>query len=267
MNRRWLLLVILGLCSLAGGVIWVASSPSNPHDFAGQCDTCHLKEPQGRGEELIFNYDIDYGCNYCHEIPDKNSHPSQMTPSMAMPEGFKLDWLGRMTCATCHDPHLDNWGVNPFLLRGDGLSGRGFCALCHNELQQPGSQHRIAEIVHAKNALTPTREELNSVLDRVSIECINCHDGSVGKVVNIDIAGGETLTYAGRKMNHPIGMNYIESSQYNDKLHPVESLSPLIALVDGKVGCSSCHNQYSHEITMLSMSNKGSGLCMQCHNL
>ena len=266
MNRRNLLLVIFGLCSLAGGALWVASSPSNPHDFAEQCETCHLREPQRVGEELIFNYDIDYVCNYCHEIPETNSHPSLMVPSMPMPAGFPLDWQGRMTCATCHDPHRDNWGVNPALLRGDGVTGRLFCALCHNELQQPGSQHRIAEIVHAKNALTPSREEASSILDRVSLECLNCHDGAVGKAINYQLAGEETLTYSGRSMNHPIGMNYRDAAQFNDQLHPVESLSPLITLVDGKVGCASCHNQYSHELTMLVTSNKGSGLCMQCHN-
>ncbi len=266
MNRQILLLSILGLCSLAGGALWVASSPSNPHDFAEQCETCHLLEPQRKGDVLIFNYDIDYLCNYCHEIPEGNSHPSQMVPSMAMPAGFPLDWQGRMTCATCHDPHRDDWGVNPALLRGDGVAGRVFCALCHNELEQPGSQHRIAEIVHAKNALTPSREEISSILDRVSLECINCHDGAVGKVIDVRMVGEETLTYAGRNMNHPIGMNYNDVAQYNDKLRPVEDLSPLITLVDGKVGCSSCHNQYSHELTMLAMNNKGSLLCLQCHN-
>ena len=266
-NRRSLLLLtILGLCSLAGGALWVASSPSNPHDFSEQCETCHLLEPQRAGEELIFNYDIDYVCNHCHEIPGTNSHPSLVVPSMAMPAGFPLDWQGRMTCATCHDPHRDDWGVNPALLRGEGVSGRIFCALCHKELQKPGSQHRIAEIVHAKNALTPTSEEISSILDSISLECINCHDGSVGKVIDVRIVGEETLTYAGRSMDHPIGMNYREASQYNRKLRPVESLSPLITLVDGKVGCASCHNQYSHELTMLVTSNKGSGLCMQCHN-
>lgn len=263
MKRRSLLLSILGLCSLAGGALWVASSPSNPHDFAEQCETCHLITPQKAGEELIFNYDIDYVCNHCHEIPGTNSHPSLMVPSMPMPAGFPLDWQGRMTCATCHDPHRENWGVNPALLRGDGVAGRTFCALCHDELQQPGSQHRIAEIVHAKNALTPSREEVGRILDRVSYECIGCHDSAIGMARS---AGEETLTYAGRSMDHPIGMNYREAAQSNDELRPVESLSPLITLVDGKVGCSSCHNQYSHELIMLVMSNKGSDLCMQCHD-
>lgn len=266
MNRQRLLLLIIGLCFLAAGAVWVASSPSNPHDFVEQCETCHLLEPQRRGDVLIFNYDIDYLCNYCHEIPGTNSHPSQMVPSMPMPAGFPLDWQGRMTCATCHDPHLENWGVNPALLRGEGIAGRIFCALCHDELQQPGSQHRLAEIVHAKNALTPNREEINSILDRVSLECLSCHDGAVGKAMNVRIAREETLTYSGRSMDHPIGMNYGDAARYNDKLHPVESLSPLITLIDGKVGCSSCHNQYSHELTMLVINNKGSRLCLQCHN-
>lgn len=266
MKRQRLLLVIIGLCAWGGGALWVASSPRNPHDFVEQCETCHLTVPQKAGEELLFNYDIDYVCNYCHEIPGKNSHPSEMVPSMPMPSGFPLDWQGRMTCATCHDPHLENWGVNRALLRGGGVTGRLFCALCHEELQQPGSQHRIAEIVHAKNALTPSREEINSILDPVSLECISCHDGAVGKAMNVRLAGDATLTYAGRNMDHPIGMNYREAAQYSRKLHPVESLSPLIMLVDGKVGCSSCHNPYSHELTMLAMGNKGSALCLQCHN-
>lgn len=266
MNQRSLFLLIIGLCTLVGGALWVASSPSNPHDFADQCETCHLNVPQKEGEDLLFNYDIDYTCNYCHEIPGGNSHPSEIVPSMKMPAGFPLDWQGRMTCATCHDPHLENWGVNRALLRGGGVTGRLFCALCHDVLQQSGSQHRITELVHAKNALTPSKEEINSILDRVSLECISCHNGTVGKAMSVRLPGEEKLTYSGRNMDHPIGMNYREVTLYNDKFHPVESLSPLIMLVDGKVGCSSCHNPYSHELTMLSMNNRGSALCLQCHN-
>lgn len=266
MTQRSLLLILCGLGMLAGGAFWVGSSPSNPHDFAGQCEICHLLEPLNTGEELIFHYDIDYLCNHCHEITNINSHPSQTHPTMLMPSGFPLDWQGRMTCATCHDPHFDDWGSNPHLLRGE-VTGRSFCALCHNELEQPGSQHRIAEIVHAKNALSPTQEELSGTLDRISLECVICHDGSVGKVIDYRTVGEETLTYAGRYMSHPIGMNYREATQQKQKLRPVESLSTLITLVDGKVGCSSCHNQYSHELTMLVTSNRGSSLCLQCHDM
>lgn len=263
-QRLFLILIVLCL-SIAAGV-WVASSPNNPHDFSGQCDICHLEVPPASGGELIFNYDIDYLCNYCHEIPSKNSHPSQMVPSMVLPAGFPRDWQGRMTCTTCHDPHMDNWGINTFLLRG-GVTGRNFCALCHQELDKPGSQHRIAEIVHAKNALTPTYDELSGTLDRVSLECIGCHDGTVGKVTDFKIAGEEILTFAGRSMSHPIGMIYSESAQNRQRIRPLENLSPLITLIDGKVGCSSCHNQFSHELTMLATSNKGSSLCMQCHDM
>ena len=266
MNRRNLFVALCGLCLLAGGAFLVASSPNNPHDFSGQCETCHLQEPLNPGEVLIFNYDIDYLCNHCHEIPELNSHPSQTIPTMPMPAGFPLDWQGRMTCATCHDPHLDEWGSNPQLLRGE-VTGRSFCALCPPELQQSGSQHRIAELVHAKNALTPTQVELSGTLDRVSLECIICHDGSVGKAIDYRNAGEETLTFTGQSLSHPIGMNYHEATQQNRRLRPVESLSPLITLVDGKVGCSSCHNQYSDELAMLVISNRGSALCMQCHEM
>jgi predicted CXXCH cytochrome family protein len=266
MPRRRLLAILGGLGLFVGGAIWVGSSPSNPHNFAGQCEICHLLEPLTPGEELIFRYDIDYLCNHCHEIPVKNSHPSQTIPTMSMPAGFPLDWQKRMTCATCHDPHLDDWGNNPHLLRG-AVTGRSFCALCHPELQQPGSQHRIAEIVHAKNALTPSQEELSGTLDRVSLECIICHDGSVGKVIDYRVAGGEILTYAGQSLSHPIGMNYREATQQKRRLRPVESLSPLITLIDGKVGCSSCHSQYSQERDMLTTSNRGSSLCLQCHEM
>lgn len=264
MRRRYPL-ILFSLLVLVGGAIWVASSPNNPHEFSGQCETCHLQEPQLQGETLIFNYDIDYLCNYCHEIPGTNSHPSQIFPSMAMPKGFPLDWQGRMTCATCHDPHLEAWGINPHLLRG-GVTGRQFCALCHSNLEEPGSEHHIAEIVHAQNALTPTQEEINGYLDRISIECVSCHDGNVGKVINFQVAGGETLTYEGSSLSHPIGMNYQEAQQQTKNLHPVESLSPLITLIDGKVGCSSCHNQYSTEPDFLTMSNRGSALCLECHD-
>lgn len=268
MKHRQVLMCFFSLCLFVFGAIWVVSSPNNPHNFAEECETCHLITPQtAEDDPLIFNYDIDYLCNYCHEIPGQNSHPSQMVPSMAMPADFPLDWQGRVSCATCHDPHLEEWGLNRHLLRG-GVTGRDFCTLCHHGLNQSGAEHRIADIVHARNALTPTQEEISGALDSVSLQCVdNCHVRSVGKVVDYRYPGDESLTYAGRYMNHPIGMNYREALQHTERLRPAESLSPMIALIEGKVGCASCHNQYSHEQAILTTSNRKSALCLQCHDM
>lgn len=265
--KRAELWVIGVLLLVGGGLVWrVDGVPSNPHDFAEQCEACHLNIPQQQGEKLLFNYDIDYVCRYCHEeLNDQNSHPSQMVPRMKIPDGFPLDWMGRVTCATCHDPHAENWGVNRNLLRGE-VAGRDFCILCHDEFKQAQGLHLIAEIVHSRKESEPSIGKRGAALDAQSSICVSCHDEAVGMVADPGTSI-ERAMYRGRNMGHPIGFKYAEATRHNRKYIPVGSLPAVITLVEGKVGCTSCHNPYSREKFMLVMSNSGSALCLACHDL
>lgn len=248
------LLVVLGLG--AGG---------NPHAFAGRCDLCHLSDPEP-GEPGLFVLDVDSLCNGCHLMPEKNSHPSRILPNQPVPEDFPLDWQGRITCATCHDPHADDFQDNPDLLRTEAR-GRSFCLLCHETLFGDGLPHAgVGGMAHAKSSTPPDRETLSRLLDPVSLECLECHDGLIAPDAGYRLPGAESLTYRERMLSHPIGVDYREASLRRRNLKPMEALPPLIALYEGKVGCGSCHNPYSNEPSMLVFSDRRSALCLGCHD-
>lgn len=101
-------------------------------------------------------------------------------------------------------------------------------------------------------------------LDVESVECLSCHQDSI--TVNEPLQ----VCHQG-ECDHPIGVSYISFSSRNRGLVPVEGLDPAIKLIDGKMGCRTCHAPYApadHETAsdpMLSVDNTGSGLCVACH--
>ena len=80
--------------------------------------------------------------------------------------------------------------------------------------------------------------------------------------------------------DHPIGASYEALSGRNRGLVTPARLDPAIKLVDGKMGCLTCHVPFveaDHETVaasrgegvqpdpMLVIDNTGSGLCVACH--
>ena len=96
-----------------------------------QCGTCHLF-PSREGAFLradAFRRDIDSLCLACHERERAGvGHRVGMVPSMRVPPDMPLDAAGRLTCATCHDPHAVD-GPNRWLLRRP--AGAALCRACH----------------------------------------------------------------------------------------------------------------------------------------
>ncbi|MDA8428954.1 MAG: hypothetical protein M0T70_06830 [Geobacteraceae bacterium] len=93
-------------------------------------------------------------------------------------------------------------------------------------------------------------------LDQISRECVTCHDGS----------SAPTTGYS-----HPVGMDYDKSTSFNRR-SPFKrnyvtrgALNPDVVLIDGKVGCLSCHNPLNPAENHLAMSNENSSLCFSCH--
>jgi hypothetical protein len=82
-------------------------------------------------------------------------------------------------------------------------------------------------------------------LDPISQTCMKCHDGSRATKVDLRRAGSPvTFDQLMRTTNHPIGMRYLDS--YKNK--PREYISPAsmredVKIIDGKIGCLSCHHQ------------------------
>lgn len=263
MNLRPICIILcsLTLFGMVVGVSLWSDFDKEGHEFSSRCEHCHMGTPQ-MGEDVKFVRSISYLCLDCHNVPRDNSHPIGVLPTMEMPQGFLLDWAGKMTCATCHDPHSS--AGNQYLRTE--ARGRDFCTLCHQNfllLQDPhiGS----VGIAHSKSGVYESDSPLAQVLDPISLECLGCHDGVIASDAAYKIVGGDAVTYEREGLSHPIGMDYRASVANDRQLRNVESLSPYIALYEGKVGCASCHNPYSSEHRMLTMNNYGSALCLECH--
>jgi hypothetical protein len=111
----------------------------NPHRDAAEkktgCNQCHAKEPvwgTDRADTVTFVADINVLCLACHDATD---HPGgfrhTLTLAPGMPEPPELLPLGtgrRITCATCHNPHINPDGGHR--LRGI-KEPVAFCSRCH----------------------------------------------------------------------------------------------------------------------------------------
>jgi|Deesub1362B_J571_1020462.scaffolds.fasta_scaffold00310_23 predicted CXXCH cytochrome family protein len=241
-----------------------------PHTRDGECNRCHLNEPikEVEGKKMLFVKDIDNLCEDCHQLSRATSHPTGIIPSMEIPKDFSLDWMNRLTCATCHDIHQEK-EKNPYqyLLRRP-IAGRPFCISCHRELprEEKFSEHKLAiGLAH----LEPKYYIIDNrtPIDSLSRKCLSCHDGTIGKMANNIIVGaGKWQHGPSIGISHPIGVDYrLAYSQNIEELNPPESLNPAIKFFDGKVGCCSCHNPFSKHPNYLVMSNRGSALCLECH--
>jgi hypothetical protein len=110
-------------------------------------------------------------------------------------------------------------------------------------------------------------------LDDESMECLKCHESSADPSVPLKVCHGGLC-------DHPIGVDYAELSSANPGLVKPSGLNRAVRLIDGMIGCTTCHipyNQYNHKTLaekrkepltpdpMLSVDNTASGLCSSCH--
>ena len=249
---------------------FTSSRLSNPHLYQTVCDKCQLGEPVKGGEgRNIFFKDISRLCLECHAgIRLSMSHPINMTPGFDTPRDMPLDWKGEMTCTTCHFAHIDpenQADANPYYLRRNSR-GKAFCLECHQHDQGPGISigHEMAlEYAHQGKESEETRSKFS--LDRDSINCLGCHDGSLAVDSGGNIAGG-VWRHGGPDIgnSHPVGSLYSEAAR-KIRLRPAEMLPDTVQLPDGKLGCLSCHNMYARNKYLLAIENVRSRLCLTCH--
>lgn len=116
----------------------------NPHTAMSvktACRFCHayMRDPD-RAErfQVSFISNSRVICLRCH---DRDTHPMgteirNLVPGRRLPEPFRLDSKGRMTCTTCHKSHFDAWGTpgeeDPHRLVVEVKQGM-ICSLCHGE--------------------------------------------------------------------------------------------------------------------------------------
>lgn len=111
----------------------------NPHREAAQkktgCTQCHAVQPvwgQDRANTVRFVADINIVCLACHDNGDHPGgvkHTVTLTAAMpAVPERLPLGTGRRITCPTCHNPHVDPPAGHR--LRGT-KEPTAFCRNCH----------------------------------------------------------------------------------------------------------------------------------------
>ena len=262
--RKTILYPIIVLLSVLCFCAIQAVTGPKIHDFEGKCAVCHSNIP-GRNavaENLIFTDDIEKLCDKCHTVDKNKSHPINLKPMKNTPLAAHLDKNGLITCTTCHDIHKEDKTSNQLELSGllwGHLKGRAFCSLCHtSETTSTNWQHQTAiPYAHSYGKLVQTAD--GAPLDRLSAECLSCHDGTVSQFPQIAVKQGIWQHEIGE--SHPIGVDYPRSGEFTSP----ESLPKEVRLFDGKIGCLSCHEIYNKENNMLSMNNMKSRLCLTCH--
>ncbi|MBL0064860.1 MAG: hypothetical protein IPP38_07500 [Bacteroidetes bacterium] len=177
--------------------------------------------------------------------------------------------LGQQLCQPCHTPHNANLSVTE-------------APLWNHELST--ANYTFFESIKDQSNLGVT------AIDGTSKLCLACHDGTValgsfgGQVGTQYITGGYNFS-ADLRNDHPVSVDYLQalSGGYGD-LHQTTHLfstydtlnltyvagsQPVSAMLDasGKVQCTSCHSAHSNSTPyLMKMDNRGSALCLACHN-
>ena len=253
------LVFIAALIVLA--VVIAYSVREEAHRFSeSECKRCHVK-PESNPAMLVES--VTKLCTQCHSKGIKTaSHPIDMKPRLVrVPLDMPLR-NGKLTCNTCHNVHAERFnafGEKSYFLRITAR-GKDFCIACH-EMNPVELGHRellVTAHMGRKYMVTDDRQSL----DAVSVECIGCHDGSIGVAADYTMGSGSWEHLDGA---HPIGTDYRQSRMKRRGLAPVSKIDGRIRLFDGKVGCATCHDPYSTLKGKLVMSNDGSMLCIECH--
>jgi predicted CXXCH cytochrome family protein len=243
----------------AGAITAIAFAISGePHDFLkNECGYCHIDV---QTSPKAINPDVTAGCEKCHtEYSKTQSHPTDIYPMLSTPDDMPLT-DGKLTCITCHYVHIDNnvqRNKKHYFLRRQ-IRGIVFCSACHII---DDKKHIVFESVHKKGYQEKDR---STRIDRMSLECIECHDSYVADIK--EILGAGSWNHFNKEYNHPIGASYRKAiARKSRSFRPVSMLNKEMKLYDGKIGCGTCHNIYSKEKAMLIMNNRGSKLCLECH--
>jgi len=250
---------LLSACLILSGITAIVFAVSGePHTFLNnECGYCHIDVDTSPKE---IRPDISLSCEKCHsEYSKSQSHPTDIYPRLTIPNDMPLT-EGRLTCLTCHYVHIENniqRNKKHYFLRRH-VRGMVFCSACH---EINNKKHIVFESVHKG---TYEEKDRNTRIDRMSLECIVCHDSYVADIK--DILGAGKWNHFKKEYNHPIGFSYQKARAKKSRdFRPESMLSKDIKLYDGKIGCGTCHNIYSTEKAMLTMNNRGSRLCLECH--
>jgi hypothetical protein len=136
----------------------------------------------------------------------------------------------------------------------------------------------LSDAIEASDSMNVFDSAVESIrfstnLDSFSLQCLSCHDDSTGDgLMNVNVSG--ELLHGGGSSGHPIGIDYAQatSGRKSRSYNPESRISNDIKFPDGKLSCISCHQlsdstNETQQHGQLVMSNRGSALCFECHNL
>ena len=115
---------------------------------------------------------------------------------------------------------------------------------------------------------TVVSSQVSSTLDTFSKGCLECHDGSLAsdRKVNYKNTPGQKSHWSEGAAEHPIGMDYTAYSSRDPKNYkPVASFGSKMMFVNGRVGCTTCHDPLNPEKSHLTKNDYRSALCLTCH--
>ncbi|MEA3348076.1 MAG: cytochrome c3 family protein [Pseudomonadota bacterium] len=252
------------------------SDNGNPHKMETDCSNCHLRAPRpDEAATNLFVADIETLCLRCHTgVKLAMSHPIGVKPTFKLPLDMPLDWKGELTCTTCHRMHGKDenrfFSSNKFLRRNS--TGKAFCFECHQEnfLSNRSLGHSVAQNTAHYTPVESFARETEATNDESSTSCLTCHDGSLasdeGSAVVQQTAGIWRHGGYSNRTSHPLGVSYGEALRKKPHAYrQMASLPSTIRLPGGNVECISCHNLYSNNERLLSVSNERSRLCLSCH--
>lgn len=160
-----------------------AAGAANPHQFMEEensCGRCHRQIPP-RGEYGDWVMEVDSICGDCHERAGRLLHPMEIRPRIHFDMPLPLDYEGRITCVTCHDPHSEPYADVPYVKESPLLLVRKVVfRQAHRTyfLRMPNDRGQICSRCHDGRKLseqvrsfrTPPKQDY-----RGSLACSACH--------------------------------------------------------------------------------------------
>lgn len=214
-------------------------------------------ESAGGGHRVVPADD----CRACHVAYGDAGAGHPIGVRVDRPVGLPLGPGDTVECATCHAVAAGHQGATG----GDHLRkpAARLCAVCHGRAADERSALFHAMAMGRAHTESP-RPLGNAAVDGQTRQCLSCHDGSAAR----SAIGDETGAAVGHQVGHIAGASYREAQRRPSlQLRSELAIPAPVRLIDGKVGCGSCHSAYSHRARMLHLPLQGGALCKACHDL
>lgn len=137
-----------------------------------------------------------------------------------------------------------------------------------NEMYQL-SQARASDNARYSALSSDLAGALEGQVDEVSRGCLGCHV-EMGMMLKNGSAYHKGLHNEGMlkmAVSHSIGIDYERKTLFRNDLKSAAEFSPNMMLVNGKLGCVTCHDPLNSEGNHLATGKNRSGICFACHNM